>query len=150
MNPAASLGSPSVYELVPPLGYFSHISRVCFLIQDTNCNIGKFGGLAALTNGLKVESYNDQGVLDVDFLDGETIKTNEEFDLLSGADVIGIDNTKAVDAVPVRWTVEKGTSGAPLLLLPGSILRVTIQDDLSGITNFRAMTQGVIFKKPSS
>lgn len=142
MNPNAALGTPTIYELTTPTGKAVLVSRINFLIQDNNCTIGKFGGLTALTNGVKVESYNAAGSIEVDFLDGTTIKTNEDFDLLAGIDVPGIDNTVAVDAVPARWTLKKGLCGKALLLVPGSLLRITIQDNLSGLTSFRAFAQG--------
>lgn len=142
MNPNASIGTPTLYELVAPAGITVAISRVNFLIKDLNCSIGKFGGLSALTNGVKVESINAAGTVEVDFLDGTTLKTNEDFDLLAGIDVPGIDNTVAVDAVPVRWTLKRGLDDQALLLVPGSFLRITIQDNLSGLVSFQAMAQG--------
>lgn len=142
MNPNAALGTPSIYELVPTTGTHVILSRINFLIKDLNCSIGKFGGLAALTNGIKIEAINATGAVETDFLDSDTVKVNEDFDLLAGVDVAGIDNTKAVDAVPVRWTLTKGLNGQGLLLVPGSFLRITIQDNLSGLDSFRAMAHG--------
>lgn len=143
MNAAASIETPSIYELLPAVGIRVTLSRINFLIKDLNCSYSKFGGLSPLTNGVKIQAINAAGVVETDFLDGITLKINEDFDLLAGVDVLGLDNTKAVDAVPIRWTFTKGLNGQALLLVPGSFLRITIQDDLSGLTSFQAMAQGI-------
>lgn len=144
MNPTAGTGTPApaVYAVVVPAKTRFLITRVHLLIKDLNCKIGKFGGLSALANGMKVEAINSDGTtVDIDFLDGKTIKMNEDFDWLAGVDVPFIANTAAADAVPVRWTLTRDLNDE-LELVPGASLRLTMQDDLSGLTEFRAIAKG--------
>lgn len=146
MNAPGSGGNPAVYYITPgDINSSKHVtvSRVNFLIQDNNCNIGKFGGIAALVSGIRITCHDENGMEMCDFTGGEFIKVNEDFNLLAGIDVAGIANNAPVDAVPIRWTIEKGLNGKPYHLLPGHSIRITIYDDIAAVDDFRAMAQGV-------
>lgn len=146
MNPVAGTGTPAptVYEVTVPADTRYHITRIHFLIKDTLCQAGKFGGIAALTNGVKIQVIDaDAGAtVLVDFLDGKTIKMNEDFDWLAGIDVPGLDATVSTDIIPVRWTLRKDLGGEDLELVAGQRFRITLQDDLSGLTEWRTIAKG--------
>ena len=145
MNPIAGVGAPdpTVYEVLVPADTRYCITRVHFVIRDANCAGGKFGGLAALTNGVKIQVIdNDAGdTVLIDFLDGKTIKLNDQFDWLSGVDVV-IPDTVTAPNVPIRWTLQKDLGGDYLELTAGQRFRITVQDDLSGLTEWRTMAKG--------
>lgn len=116
------------------------LQRLNFLMIDGAMSPTKFGGLAALGNGLKIEILDtDQATVLLDFLEGETIVKNADFALLAGVDD---QITAAVgdDIFKVRWTLAK--SGKPIRLTSQQYIQVTVQDDLTGLTSFRAMLQG--------
>lgn len=112
-----------------------------------------FGGDAALTNGIEVGVFLDAtDDLLFDFLDGETINTNEQLSQLAG-------NFKTVDpATPTgsaqnrwhlsfHWDVFEHT-GAALLLAPGTQLRITLNDEITvdHALTFDALATGVYQK----
>ena len=132
---------PFYYEV--PAGRNAEVSRVNFTVVDGAMGYGEFGGLgAALTNGLKVEIHNSSGVTLFDFLDGFTVKVNEDFDGLAGIDTV-IHPVAGDDSMPVRWTISRAIPRAHGLVLDaGQRIAITVQDDLSNLTKFRAMIQG--------
>jgi len=136
----ASSGSPSVFEIGPPSGEDWNVMRVNFKIYDPMSDPTKFGALSALTNGCKIEILDASDVVVHDYMDGLTVKTSGDFGLLAGPDVAGIETSKTVDVQIIRWTLAKGTND-PNRLPEGARIRITIQDDLTGINEFRAMLQ---------
>jgi len=114
--------------------------RVNFKIHDPMSDPTKFGALSALTNGCKIELVDDTDTVVHDYMDGLTVKTSGDFGFLAGPDVAGIETSKTVDVQIIRWTLAKGTSD-PNQLQPTGRIRITIQDDLTGINEFRAMLQ---------
>lgn len=118
------------------------ISRVLFDIVDNAMQVDRFGGLGALTNGVKVEilEAEDDSVV-LDFLDGDTIKSNFEFSHLAGTDAF-VEPTAGDDELLVRWSIWK--SGAVLYLPPTRKFAVTIQDNLTGLSHFDAVLQGIL------
>ena len=115
---------------------------VNFVISDGGIGFGEFAGLgAALTNGLEIKWFDSADAELLDFTDGLNIKTNEEFGALSGADAV-IQPAAGDDSLPIRWTIQK--SGLAPKIASGDYLQITVQDDLTNITKFRAMMQGYI------
>ena len=97
----------------PGVGEVFVIERVLVgIIASGQVASGKYGDLAALTNGIEVQVERD-GVLLHDLTDGEPVKTNADWGKLC-YDV----NTQAVGpgetTVLVRWTF--GRAGKPLFL----------------------------------
>jgi hypothetical protein len=84
----------------------------------------KFVGLAALTNGLtiKLHSGDDDSVI-LDYTADRTIKIDADWVL-----------------VYIRWTLDK--AGSPPVMRVGDYVEITVNDNLSTITHFRAMAQG--------
>jgi hypothetical protein len=117
-----------------------HIVRVNMAILDVAMAPSKFGGLTALTNGLKFSVIDATGTELFDFTDGEPIKNNVSFGYLAGVDTI-IDAGAAGDSLNVRWTIQR--AGAALKLGTNQIFRASVQDDLSGLDQFQIMVQGL-------
>lgn len=116
------------------------LNRSCILMVDGGITIIKFGGISALTNGLRIQNIDSDGTTVLhEYTTGFTIKANYHFGLLAGPDV-PIENAAGEDALIVRWTLEK--VGSPILLTEGQIFRVIVQDNLAGITEFSWMIQG--------
>ncbi len=130
------------FDYTCPAGKRALIHRINFFIVDNAMQYGRFGGLTAgLTNGLLIKAHDADDAVLLDFLNGETIQTNEDFTTLSGVDAI-IEPTAGDDYLPIRWTIAK--SGAELHLQPGQYIRLTVQDNLTGLTKFEAMVQGYL------
>ena len=129
------------FDVVGPAGQKNlWINRVLFEIIDGSMTMNKFGGLSALTTGCKVTVVDHEGKEQADFLDGTTIKSNSDFELLAGIDAL-VEPAAGDDELDVRWSLFKGL-GEPLELPTNWRLRFSVQDNLAGLTTFRAMAQG--------
>lgn len=119
-----------------------YVDRCNFVIIDGGITPIKFGGISGgLTNGVLVRVVDSDDATVLDFLEGETIKKNADWDFLAGTDNI-IENAAGDDHMCIRWTLSKGMRGKPMYLPIGWKLRFTVQDDLTPITQFRIMVQG--------
>ena len=130
------------YEV--PAGKTFLFERVNVHIQDSSIRADGFGGLTILANGLLVEIIDTDGsTVVLDFTDGKPLKRHNSFGHLAGidadADTSGVGG--AQDSILIRWTINR--AGASMLLHTGEIIRVTVQDDLTGLSHFRMMVQGV-------
>ncbi len=143
LNAAGSASTTPGVFFVSPSTAFAPAGAIIFdvnmSIVDGSITPAKFAGLSALTNGVKLAVTNSTGGVIFDFLDGQTIKTNADWALLSGNDAI-VHPAAGDDAFPIRWELER--AGAKLLLRQGQQLRVTVQDPSSGISSWTAMAQG--------
>jgi hypothetical protein len=132
----------SIFEYQVPAGFNFKFSRINITMLDGAMRPGQFGGLgAALTNGCLFQIVDVGGAEVLDFTDGVPITFNAEFALLAGVDTI-IAPAAGDDWLPIRFTVAK--AGAPMLLPPGFRIRWTNRDDVSGLTTFRMMVQGLL------
>ena len=123
-----------------PTGRVARIHRIMIVILDKPITPTNFGGISALTNGLKFDVINKDGVSTVfDFLDGVTIKRNADFGCLAGVDV-QIDAGGAADMLLVRWTISD--VGANCFLTEDQSFQITVQDDLTGLDSASVMIQG--------
>ena len=120
-----------------------YIKRVLFEMIDGSMTFAKFGGLTALENGCRMVVLDNHGNEVADFLDGEVIKTNSDFGLLSGIDAI-LEPAAGDDRLDVRWSLYKGILVEGLELPTDWLLRFMVQDDLTGLTVFRAIAQGYL------
>ncbi len=117
------------------------LTRINLVINDNNMTSIKFGGLSALGNGLILQVVNAPGIEQIDFFDGLTIKANRDWHALAGVDA-NLDVSAGVDIFDVRWTIEK--AGAPMLIPANWTVRITVQDNLTGIDFFHMMAQGIM------
>ena len=135
------LGAPIYFDYVAVDPIF-WAERVNIDISDGAILADGFGGRAALTNGLTLKYHDSDDSVLLDFLDGLVLKENHEWSHLAGVDVdrdTQVGNTD--DSLIVRWTIAK--AGAPLKMVSGQYLRVTVQDDLSDLTHYEMNIQGV-------
>jgi hypothetical protein len=111
------------------------------VLMDAGIRMNQFGGIAALTNGIIITA-NDAADAVIHAFAPATIKKLNDFGLLAGVDVPVIAST-GDDTWIGRWTL--GKAGSPLLLTAGQSVRILIRDNISAITEFRAMAQGRIW-----
>lgn len=146
MNVNGAGGSPKSFDFVMTdsdesiLGAW--ITRINFVAMNAAMSADDFFGLTALSTGVTIKVYDTDLVTELLNFTPIPIKFATDFISLSGSDTNFI-NTQGGgdDASSIRWTLSK--TGAPLFLLKGQMIRMTISDDLTGITQFRAMIQGI-------
>lgn len=131
----------SVFEYQVPTGQTLRLARVNFELVDGAMQVNRFGGIATLANGCLFRIVNVGGsVTLLDFTNGVPIQRNADFAPLAGVDSI-IQQAAGDDMLPVRFSIFK--AGAPMLIGAGQRVQWVNRDDLSGLTVFRAMVQGV-------
>lgn len=110
--------------------------RINIIIHDSAITTNTFGGLPALTNGLRILAVDANDNELQDFKDGQTIKANRDWVPLAGVDVYTVG-----DMLAIRWTIAK--AGSPIWFDGGGKMRVIVQDNLSGLDFFEMMAQGI-------
>lgn len=128
------------FSYTVPASKTFQLSRMNFSMVDGAMQYGKFGGMTALTNGIKVEVIDSTGGTLIDFTGGVPLKSNEDFACLAGVDAIA-EPTAGDDFMPVRFTIAK--AGDEMRLSEGNVIQVVTQDDLSALSHFRCMVQGI-------
>lgn len=120
------------------------VERVLVVVHGNNVTPPKFGGLAALTNGIKFQICDAIGTCrktyPQDITGFNTIKTNADWVRLAGVDSIPIAGVGVAGIHSVRWTLGRGPGA--LWLPPGWALQCIVQDDLTGTTPFTVNVQG--------
>jgi hypothetical protein len=129
--------TPVVFSRGPGTGKKWFIYRIIWTIQDVGMNWQKFGGLSSLTNGVDLD-YDTFGV-NLDLFDGVAIKANNGFvHYCYDAEI----NPGTVDVLRVRWTFNKGGTALEMNNADGDTMNFTINDNLTGLTDFFAIVQG--------
>jgi hypothetical protein len=129
--------TPVVFEWVSTEDH-AYISRLVVSYVDTGTfDAALYGNGIILTNGISVEVVENGTVLDL--LDGETVKSNADWQAVS-YDFHYNDIGQGDNVASIRWTFAR--AGHPLELNEGDSLRVTIQDDLTGLTSHYFQLQG--------
>jgi len=139
MNVVGSVGDPGIFEIDFKVDWL--LSRINMGVFDGNPTSAKFGGIAELANGVLIQAVDANGDVLQDFTGGRPLTQKADFNYLTGVDTI-IETGAGLDFVRIRFTIFH--AGDDMLLIPGHKLRFTIQDDLSAITEFRAMGQGIV------
>lgn len=131
----------SVFEYQVPTNQTFRLARVNFELVDGAMQVNRFGGINTLASGCLFRIVNVGGsVTLLDFTNGVPIQRNADFAPLAGVDSV-IEPAAGDDMLPVRFSIFK--AGAPMLIAGGQRVQWTNRDDLSGLTVFRAMVQGV-------
>lgn len=137
----SSLGNPSIFEYQVPAFTTIDFSRCNFFITDGAITPNKFGGVSALANGCLFQIIDDDGTgILLDFFDGVPIKTNDQFAKIAGVDTVATF-AAGDDFFPIRFTMQR--AGKKMRLTAGQRIRWTNRDNLSTITRFQFMVQGV-------
>lgn len=123
------------------------IARINIELLDGSIRNDRFAGIAAaaLTNGCLFRVVNNNGGLALDFLDGVSIKQSADFAALAGADSV-ISQAAGDDLMPIRFSLFKAAMNRPLRLPKNHRIEWTNRDDLSSISLFRIMVQGILEK----
>ena len=116
------------------------IRRSNIIVLDPLQTPTKFGGIAAIANGIKVEILAADGTTPIfDYTSSGTIKKNSDWKRLSGVDNVRVDAAQD-DSRGIRWTMAR--SGGLLVMLPGQVFQVTVQDNLAAIEEITWDLQG--------
>jgi len=146
-NPLNNSADANVDGSVTPVKFeytsenrYSFIYRLIVYVEDAGIRAALYGGISALTNGIKVEVIEADGTtVKLDLLDSDTVNSNGEWASVC-YDVAFHTFPSGHDAMAVRWTFPR--AGSPLILGPGEIFRVTIQDNLTALTKQHFFVEG--------
>lgn len=118
------------------------IARIHFSAINGSMNADDFFGLSVLNTGVQLMVLDSDLNIVKDFTNGMPLKRSLDFSSLAGNDALTINDKGASDdSSAIRWTLQR--AGAPLFLLKGERVRIIINDDLTGMTQFRTMVQGI-------
>lgn len=119
------------------------LHRINLHVLDAGMRASYFGGIATpLTNGVNIKILDADGNTEKDFTTTfGNIKQNSDFFMLAGIDGV-VEASLGDDVLPIRWTVAK--AGQPPAIGANGEMIITIQDDLTALTRFRAMAQGYL------
>lgn len=133
----------SIFEYQVPIKKIFELVRFNMYMLDKGIYIEGFAGLPALSNGCLFEIIDNNGTVQLDFLDNVPLKRDIEFTPLVGIDnVLIVDRPDRDDGLGVRFTVAK--AGAKMSMPSGWKARWTNRDKLDEITSFRIMVQGTL------
>ncbi len=140
--PAATVIAPRYFDILPE-NDASMLFNVSFTLVDASIEMGKFGGIAALTNGMKIELAETDNTILESFGDGHLFKTSADFSILSGSYEL-LAPSAGDDLLVVHWNLaDYFGDGLHGIALKGHKIRITLQDDLSGLTVFEAHGHGI-------
>lgn len=134
-----TMASPQIYFAGPPAGQVWHITRILFsMVHGTAGDLGLFGNLAALTNGVVVRAYvsGNYGTL-TNWKTSADMKTDMfdvEFDSRSGGG--GVYGTSG------RGTFTRTGAVVRLDGDLGDQLQIMVQDDITALNFFGMKMQG--------
>lgn len=142
MNTVGNTTTPIYFAYTSP-STGMYLSRINFQMADDGIlPYDKFGGITALGNGCGLEVIGTDGSTRlIDFFDGTYWQRTSDITLLAGVDNPIVDSTPGTDVQPTRWTVAK--AGDLMFLKTGQQIRISVRDDLTGLSRFRAMVQGI-------
>lgn len=130
-------GTPVVFSVVPSTGNIFFVFRIVVTMVGTGINFTKFGNIAALTNGLKVEIKEGGGAL-TEVIESP-FKKNQQFYEGGFNSVI---QSAAVDIFTLTFLFNDIGSVLSLKDSLSELIKITVQDDLTNISSFRVVAQG--------
>lgn len=133
--------TPVIFKYTVPADKAFLLTRLNLVIEDNSVDPSNFGGIAELTTGVEIVVHNTAHDVLADFTDGFPIKTNKEFGIMAGTDSV-IQTGVGDDALLVRFSMNK--AGAIMILEAGDHVEMTINDDLSSVSKFYGMVQGLL------
>jgi len=130
-----TLANPAIFQIDPPLGTIWQFTRILIsMVHAAAGDDGKFGGIAALTNGVALRATTTAGRI----VTYANWKTNGDM-ALDMFDVVYSDKAPAgANGTKGRWTFTKSEVVAEVDgdASPIQQLEVLIQDDLTGLISF--------------
>lgn len=128
--------TPIRFFCLTPLNKRLRVQKLNVIVMDEMMDPNGFGSLPELSNGVLFEIVDAQGNLIFDLCDGHPIVCNADWALVDGGELNRMIGA-AKDLLAMRWETEDNT-----ILLPGWCIQITIRDDLSPLTKFRAFLSG--------
>jgi hypothetical protein len=137
--------------LAAPLVFRHTAQRISELVRVTITALGAkevvdgFFDQTALTNGIQIVLRKlNEGPGGTDYVemfgtDVVPVTHHQDFGIMAGTDVSS-DSTGNASRYSIRWTIAK--TGATYKMDPGDSLAFLIRDDLSSVSEMRAMVQG--------
>lgn len=132
-------GSPVTrFYVEPPAGQSYSITRLLWSCEDTGMSAAEYGGIAALTIGVKIYTENSAGDLMANLTE-ESIKSNGDwsktcYDL--NLTSYGAGN----EVMTARWTFTK--MGTSIKLQSGQKIVVELADNFTGLVDHKFLFQG--------
>jgi len=128
--------TPVDFTAVPPSGKNMIVYRLLLVMEDNSMSWTKFAGRSALANGVVI--YVTEDGVERNIVT-DPIKTNRDF--VWNCYDVEIDNaTTAI--LRMRWTFSRAGTVLVLKDSYSDNFRIEIQDDLSGVSYFKATIQG--------
>lgn len=152
-NAIGNYTTPDVFYIEPPAAQDYLVKRIIVQVSDASIKAGDYGALTALTNGVRVQAVLDSTTINLD--GGVAIKTNANW----GSICYDVDQkswaaTPTEQSLLVRFSFFKFVhdAAAPAnmnggILLQGhrdDQLKVTLSDNLTGLSIHRFMVQGTV------
>lgn len=135
------------FLIQPPAGTIFAVHRLIISAQDAdNFKAGGYGGAAgnALANGMELKVLTGVDTVAIDLTDGDPVKTNAAWGKFCyDVDLKAFGSGSTEELLVARWTFTR--SGRPIILNGDNSDRLvmTVNDDLSALTNHQALVQGV-------
>jgi hypothetical protein len=109
-----------------------HVTQVKLLMSDNSTGVGssKFGALAELTNGVKLQVLSGSTVIDI-----ATLTINEHFLEANGG--FALDQSGAADVIGATYTLAQD-----LVANSTDQIRVVIRDNLTSLEYFKCRVYG--------
>jgi hypothetical protein len=135
-------GTPVVRKIIPQFGSLA-IARLTVFIQATGSILAaNFGPIAQLATGCLFAKHLQAGdAVTMDLLDGEVIKDNGDF-AMNGFDLTLEDFGSGDDYIVAEFGFDL-KAGGPLIVNNDEYFAMTVQDDLTSITDGRAWVSGL-------
>jgi len=133
------------FDYVVSAGKSAWLERLNLTVLNDGMAPSNFYGVPSLANGMLAQVVDSDGVTVLkDFTEGSGLVCMMCWSALAGADAGGAIQTVGVgdDGSNVRWTMAK--CGEPIFLRAGQIFRLKVRDNLSSMTRFLAMVQGIL------
>lgn len=131
--------TPIAFNVVASTGKKFFIHEIVIIMEDQNINYQKFGGIAGgLTNGLDVE-VKEGGEAARDVTAFGAVKNNAQFGLAGSGLQLTASST---DLLVVDFNIAGRGTTFELVDSNSDFFRVTVNDDLTAIDNFKVVAQG--------
>ena len=136
--------TPVVFEHRVPENFREVLFSANIVITDADIDGGKFGGLAKLGNGLTIALHDANGEEILDITNGQPIMTNEDWTVFTGTNTVKTPGS-TIDLLTLTWDFV-GNAGEGVRLDSDCSIRIAVRDDLQGLSHFRIMLHGQLFK----
>ena len=128
-------GTPVDFTVVPTSSKMFYIARMVIFLEDQSINFNKFGGRAALPNGIDIEIK--EGGATRDPLNGESIKENLDM-MAYDADIY----SAASDLLIAKIEFLRAGTVIRLEDAESDYVTITVNDDLTTLDSFYIITYG--------